>query len=367
MPSEITNYQCPSCTGPLHFSGTSGRLECDYCGSSFSVEEIEALYSEKYENAAEAGAQAEAKQDSGEWDLSSTETDWGTNMKSYSCPSCGAELVCDSTTAATSCPYCGNPTVVPNQFSGMLRPDYVLPFKLDKEAAIANLKKHYQGKPLLPSSFKNNNHLQEIKGVYVPFWLFDGEAEGRITFDATRSKHRRSGEYEVTTTEHYDVYRDGSLSFENVPVDASSKMPDDYMDSIEPFDYREMKPFSPAYLPGFMADKYDVDVEECGQRADKRVRESLLNAIRNSVGGNYETCHQVSADVSLNRGKVKYALLPVWVLSTKWNNKNYLFAMNGQTGKMVGDLPSSPKRRLAWFAGIWVPLAAILALLLLWL
>lgn len=380
MPSQVTNYQCPSCTGPLHFSGASGRLECEYCGSSFSVEEIEALYAEKNKQAESAAAQAEAKAKAGsdgearhadtvEWDMSSLSSDWGAEgagMKAYSCPSCGAELICDATTAATSCPYCGNPTIVPGQFSGALRPDYVIPFKLDKDSAIAALKRHYQGKPLLPSSFKSNSHLQEIKGVYVPFWLFDGEAEGRVTFNATRSRLHTAGDYQVTTTDHYNIYRDGSLAFENVPVDASSKMPDDYMDSIEPFDYRELKPFSAAYLPGFLADKFDVAAEECGKRVDQRVRESLMYAIRNSVGG-YETCSQVDADVNVNRGKVKYALLPVWLLSTRWNNKNYLFAMNGQTGKMVGDLPSSPKRRLAWFAGIWAPLAAVLALILLWL
>ena len=328
MPSEITNYQCPSCTGPLHFSGASGRLECDYCGSSFSVEEIEALYADKNQQAEAAGAQAEARVEAAaaeaaangeDWDMSSVTTDWGADgvgMKSYSCPSCGAELICDATTAATSCPYCGNPTVVPNQFSGALKPDYVIPFKLDKEAAIAALKRHYQGKPLLPSSFKDSNHLQEIKGVYVPFWLFDGEAEGRVTYDATRSKHRRTGDYQITTTEHFDVFRDGSLDFENVPVDASTKIPDDYMDSIEPFNYDELKPFSTAYLPGFLADKYDVGVDECGERAGERVKQSLLNAIHNSVSG-YETCSQVTADVDIIRGKAKYALMPVWLLKPK--------------------------------------------------
>ena len=378
MPSQITNYQCPACTGPLHFSGASGKLECDYCGSSFTVEEVEALFASKNEQAEAAAAQAEAKAEteresfaaeSEDWDTSSITDDWGAaaaGMKAYSCPSCGAELICDATTAATSCPYCGNPTLVPSQFSGALKPDYVIPFKLDKESAIAALKRHYQGKPLLPSSFKDRNHLEEIKGVYVPFWLFDGEAEGRVNYDATRSKHRRNGDYQITTTEHYDVYRDGSLAFENVPVDASTKMPDDYMDSIEPFDYGDLKPFSTAYLPGFLADKFDVDPDVCGKRAEERVLQSLMSAINNSVNG-YETCHQVSADVQIKGGKAKYALLPVWLLNTKYNDKNYLFAMNGQTGKMVGDLPSSPKRRLAWFAGVWIPLAAILAAALLWL
>ena len=270
MPAQVTNYQCPSCTGPLHFVGASGKLECDYCGASYEVAEIEALYAEKEEKAAAAQQAAEEKDaenkeasaaEGGDWDTSGFTDDWGAEadgMKSYSCPSCGAELVCDESTAATSCPYCGNPTVVPGQFAGMLKPDLVIPFKLSREDAIRELKKHYRGKAFLPKTFSSENQLQKIQGIYVPFWLFSGEAEGSSHFECTRSHTYRSGEYRVTETEHYDVYRAGTMPFEKVPVDASSKMPDDHMDSIEPYDYSDLKPFSTAYLPGFLADKYDV-------------------------------------------------------------------------------------------------------------
>ena len=258
MPTQVTNYQCPACTGPLHFVGSSGKLECDYCGSKFDVSEIEALYAEKEQKAADAQKAAEEKNaqtastDTG-WDTSGLSGDWGQDaagMKSYSCPSCGAELICDASTAATSCPYCGNPSVVPGQFTGSLKPDFVLPFKLSKDDAVKALKAHYKGKPFLPRAFTAENHVQEIKGVYVPFWMFDGEADGSAQYEATRSRSFTSGDYEVTETDHFDVYREGSLAFSRVPVDASSKMPDDYMDSIEPFDYDDLKPFSTAYLPG---------------------------------------------------------------------------------------------------------------------
>ena len=123
MPAQVTNYKCPTCTGPLHFVGASGKLECDYCGSSYSVEEIEALYQEKDKQAAQAAAKAEQKaatqSDEGEW-TQPEGADWAEpGMKSYTCPSCGAELICDETTAATSCPYCGNTTIVPGQLSGI--------------------------------------------------------------------------------------------------------------------------------------------------------------------------------------------------------------------------------------------------------
>lgn len=129
----------------------------------------------------------------------------GEGMKAYNCPSCGAQLICDATTAATSCPYCGNPTVVPGQFAGTLKPDFVIPFKVSREDAIQRLKQHYKGKVFLPKSFSSENHLQEISGVYVPFWMFSGEAEGDAHFDATRSRTYKSGDYRITETDHYDA------------------------------------------------------------------------------------------------------------------------------------------------------------------
>ena len=347
MATQVTNYKCPACTGPLHFVGASGKLECDYCGSTYDVGEIEALYAEK-------NAQAEKN-----WDTGDLSQDWGgQDMKSYTCPSCGAELLCDSATAATSCPYCGNPTVVPGQFSGALKPEFVLPFRLSHEDAVAALKKHYLGKFLLPKAFSEENHVQQLQGVYVPFWLFDGGAEGHATFQATRSHVHRTADEEITRTEHYAILRAGSMEFSKIPVDASSKMPDDYMDAIEPFDYQDLKPFSAAYLPGFLADRYDVSAEEASPRADSRCKATLEAALRDTVVG-YETCIPTGGDIRLRRGKVHYALMPVWMLSTQWQGKSYLFAMNGQTGKLVGDLPVSWGKFWATFAALALGLSLI--------
>ena len=295
------------------------------------------------------------------WDVSGLSGDWGTDaagMKVYNCPSCGAELICEESTAASSCPYCGNPNVVPGQFSGTLRPDFVLPFKLNKEDAVKALKKYYRGKFFLPRSFTSGNHIQEIKGIYVPFWMFDGEAVGDARYEATRSHTYRSDDYEITETEHYDVYRSGAVAFEKIPVDASSKMPDDYMDSIEPYDYTELKPFSTAYLPGFLADKFDITVEQSRERADGRCENTLSAALRDTVKG-YDSCHLNGGDISLKRGKVHYALLPVWILNTRWNDKDFLFAMNGQTGKLAGELPVSNGKFWALFFAIAVPLSVL--------
>ena len=260
------------------------------------------------------------------------------------------------------CPYCGNPSIVPGQFTDTLRPDYVIPFKLDKNAAKAALQKYYKGKKLLPKGFASDNHIEEHKGVYVPFWLYDGSAYADVRYHATRVHSYTEGNDRVTRTEHYGVRRAGTVQFERIPVDASKNMPDEYMDAVEPYNYDELKPFSTAYLPGYLADKYDVSADECSKRADERAVNTAVSLMAESVMG-YTTCVEENKNVSVRRGKVSYALMPVWMLSTKWNGKNYLFAMNGQTGRLIGDLPISKGKFLAWFAGIAVPLMAVMALL----
>ena len=358
MASQVTNFQCPSCTGPLHFDGESGKLVCDYCGSSFTVHEIEALYQDKLDQAAQS-AQTEANASIPEPQPSAPdpEGDWDWNTMS-SWDEEQSHLICEETTVATSCPYCGNPTVVPGQFTGMLKPDFILPFKRDKEAAVQALRKFYKGKKLLPKKFSEENHIEEIKGVYVPFWLFDGTAEADMEFSATRSRSYTQGNKRITETDHFRVHRRGTVSFHRIPVDGSRKMPDALMDAIEPFDYNELKSFSAAYLPGFLAEKYDVDSDECEQRANRRAANTTEEIVRNSVTG-YSTVSTLSRNIDMMRGEVKYALIPVWLLTTKWHDQLYYFAMNGQTGKLIGDLPSSTALYWSWFARIAVPIAAV--------
>ncbi len=363
MAKDIKNYKCPACGGALRFDGETGKLVCDYCDSKYELSQFEDPAPEG-QDSGEPEGEADQFTSDGTWESAGQNSDWGSdgeNLNVYTCPSCGAEMICEETTAATSCPYCGNPAVIPSKFEGGLKPDYVLPFKLSKDQAVEALNSHYNGKILLPKSFKDKNHIKEIKGVYVPFWLFDADADGEVTYSATTSRTYRDGDYRVTETDHYNVYRSGDISFTKVPVDGSSKMPDDYMDSIEPFDYNELKDFSGAYLPGFMADKYDVDADQASARADNRCRSTIESEFRRTVIG-YETVTPLRRSIRLHRGGVHYALMPVWLLSTKWNDKNYLFAMNGQTGKLVGDLPMDKQSFRKWFWGVTVGAGAVLSL-----
>ncbi len=361
MASQVTNYQCPACGGAMHFDATSGKLKCDFCESYYSVEEVEEFMREKNEKAVEAMNQV-AKDD---WKTSEFASDWGEgseNMKSYDCPACGAELVCDESTAATCCPYCGNKTIIPGQFSGSLKPEYVIPFKTTKEQAKEALKDHYKGKRLLPDSFASGNRIEDIQGVYVPFWMYDCEATGQINYTAEKSTKQETNDEEITITEHFEVTRAGSLKFEKIPVDASTRMPDGHMDSIEPYNYTEMKDFSMAYMPGFLADKYDEDAEKCGSRMEERVEKSFVDEVDNTVTG-YDSFDMEDKSVKISKGEAHYAMLPVWMLATKWNDQNFIFAMNGQTGKLVGDLPVDQGKKWSYLAGIGAALMALMLIL----
>ena len=283
MADKVTNYQCPACTGPLHFDSATGKLVCDYCGSAYEVADIEAQYAakqKKADSAAEADQKKAARRKASApvWDEMEA-----ASLTSYTCTTCGAELVCDATTAATNCPYCGNPTVLGGQLSGKLKPEYIIPFRMDKKTAIENLKKYYKGKAFLPKAFKESNHIEEIQGVYVPFWLYDATADARGAYEGEVTESHREGDYVVTNTQHYNVARAGEADFIKVPVDGSSKMPDAHMDAIEPFDYSVIQPFSTAYLPGFLADRYDEDEEKCLPRATRRMENTTRAALRETI------------------------------------------------------------------------------------
>ena len=272
-------------------------------------------------------------------------------MRIYTCNTCGGEIVADESTGASECPYCGNPVVMTGQFAGDLKPDLVIPFKLDKKAAIAALNKHYGGKKLLPKVFQDQNRIKEVKGLYVPVWLFGADARGLVQYKASRTRHWSDSSYNYTETSYFRVVRAGGLGFEHVPVDGSTKMDDALMESIEPFNIAEAVDFQTAYLAGYLADKYDVDSESSIQRANERIKQSTEEAFASTVRG-YTTVIPTSTNISLENAVAKYALYPVWILSTQWNGKTYTFAMNGQTGKLVGDLPMDKAAYWRWFLGL---------------
>lgn len=362
MADKAVNYTCPNCTAPLNFSPGQQKVVCEYCNTTYDVQTIEDLYAKKEESAVKASQTSDAK-----WQTNETRTKWSQEelsiLKSFHCSSCGAEIVCDENTMATQCCYCGNPTMIPQRFEGMLRPDYIIPFKKTKKEALLALKNFYKGKYLLPSAFIDNNKMEEIQAMYVPFWLFDSKVSANASFEAKRIVSYSTKTENVTETSVYQCERSGNMAFEKIPVDGSKKMNDRYMESIEPFNYSEMEEFSNAYLTGFLADKYDVNAQVCEENADRRIYTSAVDLLRETVIG-YNTCSTIRSNVVKTYGSVKYAMAPVWILTTRYQNKPYTFMMNGQTGKFVGSLPVDKRKAILYPAIVFIICCPILYFLI---
>ena len=345
-------YKCPNCASPLTYDGASGKMICAACDSHFDQEAIEAL------NAPEEAGTVDFVAPTKEYSASDAE-----QMQAYHCKSCGAELVTEGTTTATECPYCGSPTILPDRIDGGIRPEMVVPFVITKEQAQQAFEGYFKGKKLLPNIFKKDNQIAEMRKLFVPYWLFDCDAEGDVIYNAEKKHTRREGEWEVTTVEHYIVRRAGSMSFENIPVDGSVKMDDKIAESLEPYDLTKAVPFQPTVLSGAMADHADVDADACEKRAVERVESSMVNSLRNTVHG-YDSVTVRSKNISASGGKVTPVLMPVWLITTKKDDKMYTFAINGQTGELTCDVPTDKAKAFLWGAGVFAGVMGVATLAL---
>lgn len=349
--ATVVEYECPCCGGALSFDSGVQKLKCPYCDTEFDVQAVQGAADDRREDAAD------------EWNWDTAEkADWQTESDgvcTYVCRSCGGAIVGDSTTAATLCPFCGGSVVIADKLSGQWRPDCVIPFKLDKEAAKQALQAHLKRKRLLPRAFVTEQHIDEVRGVYVPFWLFDAEAHARIRYRATKVRTWRAGDYRYTETSYFSVVRAGNLAFADVPADGSRRMADELTESIEPFDCRAAQPFQAGYLAGYVANAYDVSAAEVLPRVNERVKTSTEQAFAGTVMG-YSTVTPEHSSVQIQRNRVRYALLPVWILNTRWKDQPYTFAMNGQTGKLVGNLPLDRAAYWKWWGLVAGLTAAVL-------
>lgn len=341
--TKVLEYKCPSCGAGLVFGEGQQKMTCDYCDCTFEMEAVIA-----YNDA------LNAKEDSFSLDSASAQ-EWDQqekdSMVSFVCQSCGGVLISDSNTAATFCPYCENPAILPTRLAGGVKPEALIPFKTGKEDAKEAFLKLCKGKPLLPKLFMQEHRIEKLTGIYIPFWLYRCDSSFQGSYKATRVRTWSDSEYYYTKTSHYMLRRSCSAGFQDIPVDSSSKTDDTIMESIEPFQYADLVDFHTAYLSGFYADKYDVEAAAGEPRIRERVSNSIDEQLSSTFIG-YSSVIPTSKNLQVEHGQARYVLLPVWMLHTKYKDKTYVFAMNGQTGKMTGTFPICIKRSLGWFSAI---------------
>lgn len=357
MEKTALTYLCPDCMAYLRFDGKEEKWVCDYCDGKFSMEELEQRGLQKEESDYEVKSRAEAEGNSADVsfdyqeNISQPESDLS-HMRGYICPSCGGEIVTDDVTAATFCVFCGNPTILPKQLEGEYRPAAIVPFETDKEDAKKAFLNLCKGKKLLPRGYTSEQRLEKITGVYVPFWLFDCKAD--FTYHATGENVSTwtDTRFIYTKTDLYHIHREGRMEFENIPLDASEKMQDDLMDALEPFHLDRKKDFDMSYLSGFLAEKYTYEPKDLYDRMTSRIIPGVEHKAGEG-GRDYQRVYGVKCHTDFSSDKQTYMLLPVWMLISKYQGKDYLFAMNGQTGKIVGELPVSSGQTAKWFGIIF--------------
>ncbi|MBQ1192675.1 MAG: hypothetical protein IIX45_00935 [Lachnospiraceae bacterium] len=342
----VGTYKCPGCGAPIEFNGTAGELVCSYCNTHVKVSDMNEA-ADKYDCVVE--------------DLEKEDAEYG-DFDAYKCSNCGAEILTDEHTSATSCSYCGSPAIIKGRLNGQLMPKSLIPFKVNKETAKSEFRKWTKKGMLTPSCFRKEATIDEIKGIYVPFWLYDYNAHVDMAANATKVRKERRGNTEYTHTSHYQVNRSMNCTYEKIPADASEKMPDSIMDRLEPFNYSELTKFEMPYLSGFSSEKYNYTKEEMNYRAESRARSYAFSECRNSIVG-YNSVHVVNSNTRLQKLGATYSLLPVWMLNYVYKGKHFFFAINGQTGKIVGSLPISKGKAAAWFGGVFAGVSGILLLL----
>lgn len=335
-------YKCPSCGSPLNYDGKSLQLKCDSCGNHFEADAIK---------------QAAQFQDQGDhfhaprWENEGNEysTQEKDHTRFYSCSSCGSQLITDETTVATSCSFCGSPSILPSQFTEGTKPNEIIPFKIPKKDAEKAFLDYFKKKKLIPNLFlKSRNVISEIRQLYVPYSLFNCVSKADMVYQATQVSAVTQGNYRITTTSHYLLNRKGTLEFTGIPVDSSRNMPNQITESIEPFYTDESIAFSPEVLSGAFANRADVPTEELQERANQRIKESTDTVFRKTTSGFASVVLQ-SSHINIDNASVSPVLFPMWFITTKKQDKTYTFAINGQTGALTCDIPYSKGKAVQWF------------------
>ncbi len=376
----LVQYKCPNCAADMAFDSDNGMLSCKSCGLTLPIDEMENPTAKATaegmqpqmtdgNTSADAGA---ANAEGAETEIfgdfedfqekTSTDTFRDDSASQYECENCGAILITDKDTTATHCKFCGAPMILGDRLVGELAPTKVIPFTISREKAEDAFRKWCHKGRVTPRDFLTPKRIKDITGMYVPFWLFDLNGRGEASATCTKVRSYTRGDYIYTDTSYYDVYRKVDLNYNSIPADASEKMPDDLMDKLEPFDYKDLKTFNTPYLAGFLAEKYNYTDKDLFPRIKGRVDKYITDYIQSTITG-YSTSTFTRKWTDVLQRDANYVLLPVWMINYKYKDKDYMFAMNGQTGKVVGKPPISIPRVLSWFAGISAGIFAALRII----
>lgn len=361
--SETLTFKCPNCGGGLQFDPETQKYVCEYCLSEFTQKELDAI---EPETAADQKIPEEmmGRPEAAEHVSMPGEGPAAGSAMLYTCPSCGAQIVTDETTAATFCYYCHNPVILSGRLTGEYDPDYVIPFAIDREKAESVFADWMRKKRYVPKAFYSQEQIQKISGVYFPYLMYSCEVDGALDAKGTRVRVWVSGNMRYTETQTYDVRRKGAMNVDHVMRGALKKANRELVEGILPYDMKKLEPFSMGYLSGFVAERRDMERVDFSEDVKNEVRQFARDSLRNSVNG-YDSVTALQSQASLLNERWEYALLPVWTLTYHDQAKDamYYFTINGQNGRVCGKLPIDKKRLFLLFVEIFLPVFLLMLLM----
>ena len=328
--------KCKNCGGNVHFDPGTQMIKCDYCDSSYPVEETRDSVISKEDGSTEY------------------------ESMSYTCPMCGAEILQDRDTAVTFCSYCGSNVELSGRLVQMKAPSYVIPFQKTKEEAEEAYRKYIKRCFFAPSALKKEIYTDKIRGIYMPYWIYEMECHGEVAFDGSRSYRR--GDYILT--DHYKLNTRVDASYHGLAHDAASAYLDELSEAAAPYDVRDSKVFYPGYISGFYADAADVDAEVYADDALQIAGADItLRARRREGMSRYNISEKdPNAAAALKVTKKEMAYFPVWFMAIR--NKSYVSyaVVNGQNGNVAADVPVDYFKFLIGSVIVSIPIMIVLDL-----
>ncbi|HHX37907.1 MAG TPA: hypothetical protein GX717_08005 [Clostridiaceae bacterium] len=346
-------FKCPSCGAGIEFKPDLGLFKCDYCLSQYTPEAIT-------EHHARETARLEAKREVRQEKAATAGQTEPTVVRGYHCDSCGATVETDNTTTATFCYYCHNPVVIVDRLAGEMRPDQLVPFRVSREQAIDRFLGWAKKRRYTDPGFVSAASLEKMTGIYLPFWYSDVNVDYKMRAQGVRIRTWTTRNRNYTERSIYQVDRDAHVFLDDLSLVAYSKSDQDLLYGIMPYQKEDLVPFSQPYLSGFFAEQYDRTQEDCNYEMEQLAIKTARNIVRTSIHG-YSSLDIKHEEHELEFDDWLYTLLPVWMLTYHYNNKTYVYALNGVTGRAYGELPLN-RKKLALHTGI---LAAIVFILLL--
>jgi DNA-directed RNA polymerase subunit RPC12/RpoP len=340
--SEAYRWPCGQCGSDLRFAPDQGCLVCNHCGHTQGLAQTDPTTAAKThkELPLARGLASDLPQSDSE------------DVRSTSCPSCGAVVEFSGANHATKCPYCATPVVVDTGTRRVIKPQGVLPFALTEDAARDALTKWLGRLWFAPSNLLEFTRKgRAMAGIYTPFWTFDAATSTRysgargehyyetrtVTVNVNGRSEQRTEQ--VQRTRWYPASGRVARNFDDVITMASASLPRRLGQDLTPWDLNQLQPYNPDFLAGFQAEAYTIPLAGGWQSAQDIMAGIIEGDIRRDIGGDTQRIDTVQTAYA--NETFKHILLPVWTAAYKYNGRSFRFLVNGQTGEVQGERPYS--------------------------